>query len=102
MLASASAQLTEIPGDSLLGAWLEGARAGVDASPPPEEPLTLAELRVLQFLPEHRSFPQIAAAIQVSPNTVKTHAASIYRKLGCSSRDQAVRRAREMGLLDPA
>lgn len=103
MLASASAQLSEVPGESLLSGWIEEA-AGALGAPvaPPQVELTPAELRVLQFLPEHRSYPQIAADIQVSPNTVKTHAASIYRKLGCSSRDQAVRRARDLGLLDGA
>ena len=36
----------------------------------------------------------------VSPNTAKTHAVSIYRKLGAASRRQAVGRARELGLLE--
>ncbi|MBS1676345.1 MAG: hypothetical protein JST08_03065 [Actinobacteria bacterium] len=100
LLASATAQLTEIPDGSLLRAWTEEARAAIGAAADSAQ-LTPAELRVLHYLPQHLSFPQIAASLQVSPNTVKTHAASVYRKLGCSSRDQAVRRAREIGLLDP-
>jgi LuxR family maltose regulon positive regulatory protein len=36
----------------------------------------------------------------VSTNTVKTHAISIYRKLGVSSRTDAVMRARDIGLLE--
>jgi LuxR family maltose regulon positive regulatory protein len=62
--------------------------------------LTPAELRVLQFLPTHLSFPQIAAQVFVSPNTVKTQAQGVYRKLGVSSRRAAVERARAAGLLD--
>jgi LuxR family maltose regulon positive regulatory protein len=63
--------------------------------------LTPAELRVLRFLPTHFSFPQIAAEAFVSPNTVKTQAQAVYRKLGVSSRREAVERAREAGFLDP-
>ena len=101
LLGSATAQLAEIPEDSILSGWIDEARETIGAGAPTRSAqLTAAELRVLQFLPRHLSFPQIAASIQVSPNTVKTHAAGIYRKLGCSSRDEAVRRARELGLLD--
>ncbi|MBS1879562.1 MAG: hypothetical protein JST31_08620 [Actinobacteria bacterium] len=101
MLASAARQLPEVADDSVLSTWVEETGSVIGAAPAAESPpLTPAELRVLQFLPQHLSFPQVAARIHVSPNTVKTHAASIYRKLGCSSRDQAVRRAREMGLLE--
>ena len=101
LLGSAAAQLAEIPDDSILGAWIEEARKTIGTRGPiGGAQLTPAELRVLQFLPRHLSFPQIATSTHVSPNTVKTHAASIYRKLGCSSRDEAVQRARELGLLD--
>jgi LuxR family maltose regulon positive regulatory protein len=36
----------------------------------------------------------------LSPNTIKSEAYSIYRKLGASSRHQAVTRSRELGLLE--
>ena len=62
--------------------------------------LTSAELRVLQFLPSHLSFPQISERMFLSSNTVKTHALAIYRKLGVSTRADAVARARSLGLLD--
>jgi len=62
--------------------------------------LTAAELRLLPLLTTHMSIPEIAAGLFVSPNTAKTHAVSIYRKLGASTRTQAVTRARELGLLD--
>jgi LuxR family transcriptional regulator, maltose regulon positive regulatory protein len=62
--------------------------------------LTTAELRLLPLLPTHLSFPQIAEEMFLSPNTVKSEAMSIYRKLGASSRGQAVTRSRELGLLE--
>jgi LuxR family maltose regulon positive regulatory protein len=62
--------------------------------------LTAAELRLLPMLLTHLSFAEIAAELFVSPNTAKTHAVSIYRKLDAGSRGQAVARARELGLLE--
>ena len=62
--------------------------------------LTAAELRLLPLLATHMSFPEIAGERFVSPHTVKSQAMSIYRKLGVSSRHQAVTRSRELGLLD--
>jgi len=61
--------------------------------------LTVAELRVLPLLATHLSFPEMAAELSLSPHTVKSQAISIYRKLGASSRNQAVIHARELGLL---
>jgi LuxR family maltose regulon positive regulatory protein len=63
--------------------------------------LTTAELRVLLFLPTHLSFPEVASQLNVSANTVKTHARAVYRKLGASSRAEAVVCAREAGLIGP-
>ncbi|HEX6843639.1 MAG TPA: LuxR C-terminal-related transcriptional regulator [Actinomycetota bacterium] len=62
--------------------------------------MTTAELRVLALLPTHLSFRQIGERLFVSNNTVKSHAMSIYRKLGVSSRAEAVERAVALGLLD--
>jgi len=62
--------------------------------------LTTAELRVLQSLPTHLSLREIAAAMRVSENTVKTQAHAIYRKLDASSRSEAVDRAQALGLLE--
>ncbi len=63
--------------------------------------LTSAELRVLQFLPSHLSFPQIGEQLFLSQNTVKTHALSIYRKFGVNSRSEAVVKAQALGLVEP-
>jgi LuxR family maltose regulon positive regulatory protein len=62
--------------------------------------LTMAELRILRFLPTHLSFREIGARLHVSTNTVKTQAHAVYRKLDVSSRSEAVSRAAEIGLLD--
>ncbi len=62
------------------------------------EPLTAAELRVLKLLPTS-TYPQIAANLYISRNTVKTHLRSIYQKLGVASRSQAIERAADLRLL---
>ena len=62
--------------------------------------LTAAELRLLPLLATHLSFPEIAADVFLSSHTVKSQAFSMYRKLGVTSRSQAVARARDLGLLE--
>ena len=52
--------------------------------------LTAAELRLLPLLSTHLSMPEIAGELFLSPNTIKSQAISIYRKLGASSRSPAV------------
>jgi LuxR family maltose regulon positive regulatory protein len=100
-LRDASRLLRLTPDATLLAEWIKETERTIDAvSASAITDLTTAELRVLQFLPTHLSFPQIADRIFVSPNTVKTQARSIYRKLGASSRQEAVERARVAGLLD--
>jgi LuxR family maltose regulon positive regulatory protein len=61
--------------------------------------LTAAELRLLPLLTTHLSFREIATRLYVSRNTVKTQAISVYRKLGVSSRGEAIVRASELGLV---
>jgi LuxR family maltose regulon positive regulatory protein len=61
--------------------------------------LTIAERRLLPLLPTHHSFREIGQHLHLSQHTVKSQALSIYRKLGASSRGQAVQRARTLGLL---
>jgi LuxR family transcriptional regulator, maltose regulon positive regulatory protein len=69
----------------------EGSQ-GCRRSPP-------AELRLLPLLPTHLSFQEIGQRLYISKHTVKTQAVSIYRKLGASSRSEAVQRLQEIGLL---
>ena len=56
--------------------------------------------RVLPLLSTYLPLPEIGEQLFLSPNTIKSHARSIYRKLGATTRSEAVRRAREVGLLD--
>jgi LuxR family maltose regulon positive regulatory protein len=60
--------------------------------------LTEAELRLVPLLPTHLSFPGIGERLFISRHTVKTHAISLYRKLGVSSRSEAVARMSELGM----
>jgi LuxR family transcriptional regulator, maltose regulon positive regulatory protein len=61
--------------------------------------LTIAERRLLPLLPTHHSFREIGQHLHISQHTVKTQAMSIYRKLGVSSRGEAIQCARTLGLL---
>ena len=70
------------------------------SSVPGASALTAAELRLLPLLSTHLSFPEIAGELFLSRYTVKSQAMSIYHKLGASSRNQAVARSRELGLLE--
>ena len=69
---------------------------------PLREPLSESELRVLRYLPTNLPGPEIAAELFVSLNTIRTHLRSVYAKLGVHSRADAVKRARELGLLSPS
>jgi LuxR family transcriptional regulator, maltose regulon positive regulatory protein len=62
-------------------------------------PLTDSERAVLCFLPSHMTNEEISQALFLSINTVKTHLRSAYRKLGVSSRREAIARGRRLGLL---
>jgi LuxR family maltose regulon positive regulatory protein len=63
------------------------------------EPLSRRELEVLRLLQGTQGNAEIAAALCVSVNTLRTHMKSINRKLAVSGRREAVRRARELGIL---
>ena len=62
-------------------------------------PLTPAELRLLPYLQTHLTIREIAERLFVSRNTVNSEVSSIYRKLGVSSRNDAVQQATTIGLL---
>lgn len=61
--------------------------------------LTPAGLRLLPLLAAQLSFREIAEQVFISARAVKAQATSIYRKLGVSSRTQAIERGRSLGLL---
>ncbi len=103
-LADASRMAARLPERGVLHDWLQAAEADLatftraDCRLPAS--LTTAELRILQYLPTHLSFREIAERTYVSANTVKTQANAVYRKLDVRSRSEAVSSARELGLLD--
>jgi LuxR family maltose regulon positive regulatory protein len=100
MLDEASRALKLTPDAIVLGEWIAETAASIElVSASMIRDLTPAELHILQYLPTHFSFPEIADQVFVSPNTVKTQAQSIYRKLGVTSRREAVEQARAVGLL---
>jgi DNA-binding CsgD family transcriptional regulator len=61
--------------------------------------LTQRECDVLQLIASGQSNKELARALSISPNTVKTHVASIYAKLGVDRRMQAVEKARWLALI---
>ena len=64
------------------------------------EELSAAELAVLRCLATGQSRREIGEQLYISLNTVKTHTRELYRKLGASSRADAVAHAEALGLLD--
>jgi LuxR family transcriptional regulator, maltose regulon positive regulatory protein len=106
LLDEASLFLQQTPDAIILRQWLAASTAALKSASTKRQErewsLTKAELRTLQFLPSHLSFREIGERIHVSPNTVKTQAQAVYRKLDASSRAEAVVRARDAGLLGEA
>ena len=73
-----------------------GRTAGV---PMPPQALTGREAEVLRELALGGSYQDVAQVLYVTENTVKTHVSAVYRKLGVERRADALRRAREIGLI---
>ena len=63
------------------------------------DPLTAAEVHVLEKLPQRLTYADMASDLNLSLNTVKTHLRHTYMKLGATSRSTAVKRATSLGLL---
>lgn len=61
--------------------------------------LTPREVEVLGLLAAGQANKEIARALCVSPNTVKTHLARLYEKLGATSRTAAIAQARALGIV---
>jgi LuxR family transcriptional regulator, maltose regulon positive regulatory protein len=78
---------------------LTAARASAGARDLVEKP-SAAELAVLQGLAAGLSRREIGTQLYISLNTVKTHTRELYRKLGATSRPDAVARAEALGLID--
>ena len=61
--------------------------------------VTEREVTVLELLAAGQSNKEIARSLEVSPNTVKTHVASLFAKLGAQRRTQAIAKAKELNLI---
>jgi DNA-binding NarL/FixJ family response regulator len=91
-----------------LGVWVGARLFQKQSQTTPFEPNTRAqaslgiserEHEVLRLLAAGRSNKEIASALKLSPNTVKSHVARLFEKLEASRRTEAVARARELGLI---
>jgi ATP/maltotriose-dependent transcriptional regulator MalT len=78
-----------------------GPPASFDGNPKARAALKISasEMTVLEEIAAGRSNKEIAARLNVSPNTVKTHAARLFEKLGAKRRTDAVKKARELGIV---
>ncbi len=63
------------------------------------DPLTKAEIRVLEKLSQRLTYVDIASDLNLSLNTIKTHLRHTYMKLGVASRSAAVKRATSLGVI---
>jgi LuxR family maltose regulon positive regulatory protein len=64
-----------------------------------EGPLSPREIEILRLIVEGRTAEEVAEILCVAPSTVRSHIKSVYAKLGVHRRIEALRRARELGLL---
>ena len=105
LLSEVDEILRRRPDLGVLSAQADELRAEVEAAVEAGEgrasTLTPAELRLLPLLATHLSFREIGERLFVSRNTVKTQAISVYRKLGVSSRSEAIERAADLSLVEP-
>jgi LuxR family maltose regulon positive regulatory protein len=103
LLDEAGQMLTSFPGEpGVMRARLARARAALRRRTEPAtvlEPLTHRELEILRLLQTPMSLAALAAQLYVSLNTVKTHVQAIYRKLGATTRTEAIRIARQQSLI---
>ncbi len=106
LLAEAAQILSRRPRLGVLGeqaAELDAEVTAMDSAEQGNRPrLTGAELRLVPLLATHLSFREIGDRLYVSRHTVKTQAMSAYRKLGVSSRSDAIAAAVRLGLVDLA
>jgi LuxR family maltose regulon positive regulatory protein len=103
LLHQARNQLARYPDAGVLPALLgkqeralEAARGGAGVL---GEPLSEAELRILELMPTHLTLEEIGRRLCISRNTVKTHLKDIYARLRVSSRSETVARAEALGLI---
>jgi two-component system nitrate/nitrite response regulator NarL len=79
-----------------LGRFARQARGGSEVA----DTITPRERQILQLLAEGLTMRQVARRLGISPRTVETHVAKLYRKLDVRTRVQAIARAASIGLID--
>jgi LuxR family transcriptional regulator, maltose regulon positive regulatory protein len=103
-LSRASRLARRTPEIVVFRAWFDEAWGKIDglsvAALEGPSSLTMAELRILRFLPTHLSFREIGSRLHVSTNTVKSQVHAVYGKLDAASRSEAVEHASSLGLID--
>jgi LuxR family maltose regulon positive regulatory protein len=98
--ARAQRQIAACPDPGFLRGWAKAEDTPDPGSvPAAADELSERELAVLRLLSSRLSLREIGNELYVSVNTIKTHTRNVYAKLRVSSRQQAVARARELGLL---
>jgi LuxR family maltose regulon positive regulatory protein len=101
--ARAQRQIAACPDPGFLRGWARAEDTpdpgSVPAAADGADELSERELAVLRLLASRLSLREIGNELYVSLNTIKTHTRNVYAKLRVSSRQQAVVRARELGLL---
>jgi LuxR family maltose regulon positive regulatory protein len=99
-IAEAKSVIDACRDPGVLAEWQAALEASREAPLPPTSPeVSHSERRVLRLMTTELTWREIGDELYLSRNTVHSHTRSIYRKLGVSSRANAVRRARERGLL---
>ena len=103
-LTRASRIARRMPDVTIFRSWFDEVWGNIDglsvAALGGPSSLTMAELRILRFLPTHLSFREIGGRLHVSTNTVKSQVHAVYRKLDAGSRSEAVEHAASLGLID--
>ncbi len=79
-----------------LGTFAKHAREGSEVA----ASLTPREREILVLVSHGATMQQVGTRLGISPRTVETHVAKLYRKLGVRTRVQAVSRAAQLGLID--
>jgi len=90
-----------MPTSLLFGLLGRTARTRARPVTPTRDPLTPREREILTLLAGGRSGPDIAAALNISPQTVRTHIRNLMDRLGVHSRLEAVSYALSRGLIEP-
>jgi ATP/maltotriose-dependent transcriptional regulator MalT len=71
----------------------------INASKNIKPELTKREIEIVKHLDSGKPITAIGASLHISHNTMKTHLKNVYRKLGADGRDQAVEKAKSLGLI---